>query len=240
LTVVSFKDFEPTPRYDGIPWTKVLIDESENGVDGWTLIDTIVLNPVDADPAHPQARSFTTEEATLINGWYRVTFGDATNDRLQPTAPLHNIQFSNVALLPTLVELGSDLLRTRTKDSVGNELGTFTPDTRPTDVQARTSIQKAARDVLAETGTDIPDSQVEYVRNLIAIKAAMYIELSYYPEQVASNRSPYSQYNDMFKSQLASVLLSLEAQEAGDTGTPSHNVPAFSFPDSDDIMSRPM
>lgn len=90
--VITFVDYVPPARYDGNPWTIVEIEESaaQDGV--FTLIDTLAISPVDADPSNPATRSFTTELATEGEGlWYRLIFRDATNDDTLPTTPIQNL-----------------------------------------------------------------------------------------------------------------------------------------------------
>jgi hypothetical protein len=89
--VVTFEDYTPTPRYDSLPWTSVQIQESTTETGSWTTIDTIALSPVDSDPTDPAARSFTTENGTATDLWYRVVFVDADGDTLQPTTPVQNL-----------------------------------------------------------------------------------------------------------------------------------------------------
>jgi hypothetical protein len=94
--VVSFVNFKPPGRFDSIAWTGVSIEESVDGLTPWTQIDVLVLSPLDADPAHPQTRNFTTEHGTALGYWYRVLFRDATGDVSQPTTPIQNLAGSTV------------------------------------------------------------------------------------------------------------------------------------------------
>ena len=94
---------------------------------------------------------------------------------------------------PTLADVGS-LLRSRTKDSAGNETGTFSADTRPTDTEVTNLINNAVKTLATRAGDDIPADLWDDAKNLAAMRAAMLIELSYFPEMVASQRSPYPQY----------------------------------------------
>lgn len=89
--VVSFEDFLPSPRYDGLPWTEVQIGEGAT-VDGpFTLIDTIAISPLDADPELPAYRNFTTSLADdAADLWYQLTFFDAAGAFAQPTFPVQN------------------------------------------------------------------------------------------------------------------------------------------------------
>jgi hypothetical protein len=93
--VITFENYRPTPRYDSIPWTEVRVYEAATAtaddVD-WTLIDTITLSPVDADPSDPAARDITTELASDTEElWYRLVFVDATGDTLVPTVAVRNV-----------------------------------------------------------------------------------------------------------------------------------------------------
>ena len=93
--VVPFKRFRPGSRDDGIPFTSVEIWEAatEDGVYG--LIDTIVLDPVDADPENPAYRDFTTDGALLADGWYKVVFVDDDGNR-QESDPIHQTNIEGI------------------------------------------------------------------------------------------------------------------------------------------------
>lgn len=93
--VVSFVDYTPAARFDGDPWTEVDVEEADtiagDSVTGlWTVIETIPLSPVDADPEDPATRSFTTTLAGDGELWYRLVFRDADGDEQQPTLPVQN------------------------------------------------------------------------------------------------------------------------------------------------------
>lgn len=88
--VVSFARYRPAPRFDGIPWTQAKIEEAESSIGPWALIDTIDLDPVDADPSKPATRNLTTTEGSDGIFWYRVVFTDASGDTAQPTEPILN------------------------------------------------------------------------------------------------------------------------------------------------------
>lgn len=102
--VVSFSGYTPAPRYDAIPWTDVNVEEAALATGPWTVIDTIPLVPVDADPATPAARSVTTENGTADSLWYRLTFTDGSGDTSQPTATVQNTSLAT-APYATVAEL---------------------------------------------------------------------------------------------------------------------------------------
>src|SRR5215471_18531552 len=86
---------------------------------------------------------------------------------------------------PTVDDVAA-LIRARTKDASGNELGTFTPATRPTDAEVEELITNGMAKVAALVGWDLPADTYEEARHLASIVAACEVELSYWPEQVRS------------------------------------------------------
>lgn len=111
---------------------------------------------------------------------------------------------------PTVAGVGA-LLRSRTKQAVtGVELGYFAnPDengqgsTRPTADEVTNLIDQATGDVVDVVGADIPAPFWDRARFLVQLGAALLVELTYFPEQVANNRSTYPQllalYTDRLK-----------------------------------------
>lgn len=83
------------------------------------------------------------------------------------------------------------LLRARTKDASGRELGTFTADTRPTDAEVERLISFAVSKIAARVGWTLPDEATYEATHLAAVVTACEVELSYWPEQVRSDRSAY-------------------------------------------------
>lgn len=91
--VVSFVDYTPAPRFDAVPWTQAQIEEAAASTGPWTVIDTLTFDTPDADPAVPQSRNLTTEQASdTPDLWYRITFLDDNGATGQPTAPVQNSQ----------------------------------------------------------------------------------------------------------------------------------------------------
>lgn len=89
--VVTFVGYRPPQRFDSIPWTKARIEEASTEAGTYTQLEEINLTPVDADPSQPQARSFTTEDGTAVDYWYRIVWADGTGDTSVPTTPVQNI-----------------------------------------------------------------------------------------------------------------------------------------------------
>lgn len=136
----------------------------------------------------------------------------------------------------------------RTVNDVGSETGTFTdPDqdgrggTRPTQQQVLQLIERACNDVAPFLGTDIPVDLQDDAKQLVALRAAMWLELTFFGTEVAQARSPYAQYKEMYDAQLIALKTAIQSQESG--GDPANtltgtNVPAYGFPPAGTWMSR--
>lgn len=109
--VVSLSDFLPPARFDSVPWSTATIYESAISTGPWVLIDTKALAPLDANPAQPQPRNFTTSLATLANGWYRVVFFDGAGGQSDASAAVHNIEGLDLPVTAGMVRDASPLLR---------------------------------------------------------------------------------------------------------------------------------
>ena len=105
----------------------------------------------------------------------------------------------------------ADLLRARTKDSNGTEQGKWTTDTRPTPAEVDNLITLAHGDVVAQTGAELDTRLAESARSMIALRAAMLVELSYWPEQVRSDRSAYPEYWRLYTDGMTALLDSIES-----------------------------
>lgn len=137
--------------------------------------------------------------------------------------------------LPTIYEVAT-LLRARTKDTAGNEIGTFTHFTRVTASQAEQLVLQARDHVVSQAGleTDVVAAHRTLVRSLVALAAAMLIELSYFPEQVESGKSAYDRYERMFNQrveQLAKVTGGTPQRSWASLETVSSTVASAYLPD---------
>ena len=102
--VVTFVGYRPPPRYDAIPWTEARIEEAATEAGTYTQLGVTTLTPVDADPALPVARSFTIENGTALDYWYRIIFADSTGDTSVPTTPVQNVTGGTVPTVSQYVE----------------------------------------------------------------------------------------------------------------------------------------
>jgi hypothetical protein len=239
--VVTFRDYVPIPRYDNKPFTHVLVYEAATRDGPWTEIADLPLIPVDADPRNPQSRNLTVETATLDEGWYYLLFKDVDNDQQLPTEPVHNRPTDTLPYMPLVSDVGA-LLNSRTKDKNGNYAGTFTADTRPTFEQVSQLIQQAADDITAGLDTDIPEGAWRFVKEAIKTRAAMLVELSFYSDQVNTQRSVYPQLQEDLKELLPQIERSVirEEEEAtgGEFGLATR--PSYGFPEPSGFETRRM
>lgn len=242
MTLVSFFDYAPPPRYDSLPWTNIQIFESTSKDGPWSQIDSFAILPLDTNPAHPAARNFSTDNALLPfgTGWYKVRFVDEASDFVE-AEPIQNVEPEASEYLPSLSDV-ADLLLSRTRDSNGVYQNTFTNDTTPTDEQARRIILKAGDDVRRAIGTDIPDNLRDDARRVVAARAAMMIELSLYSTEVAQQRSSYDDLKDMYNLLIVDLSDSVAAEEAGLSAEDevSNAFAQFSFPTDSGWLSKEM
>jgi len=112
--IVSFEDFPPAARYDSIPWETVEIEEGASETGAFTLIDTLTLSPVDADPTNPASRDFSTANGTADDQWYRVRFVDANGDTSEYTEPIKNVQDDTYAVAYATADELARILKIRT------------------------------------------------------------------------------------------------------------------------------
>jgi len=115
-----------------------------------------------------------------------------------------------------VAEVGA-ILRARTQDQNDQELGTFTSDTRPTDVEAERMIRQAGNVVYGATGSpdalvcDTADQLKEQIGYWISLLAAMLIELSYFPEQIGEERSAFEHYKELWDDDVSGFAGLVEA-----------------------------
>jgi hypothetical protein len=108
MGLVSFNNYEVTPRYDNTKWTQARINESNSNTGPWTVIDTVPIDP-GPDPAHPLDVSFTTEKATLAEGWYLIEFLDTPQANVLETDPVLNAPPGSYEILASLDDINAHL-----------------------------------------------------------------------------------------------------------------------------------
>lgn len=117
---------------------------------------------------------------------------------------------------PTVADLGA-LLHARTRNATGDELGTFTVDTRPTAVEAQSYIDSAVSEVTLRLPVDsLPDKYADFATRLIALRAGMAIELAYNPDRTEEG-SAYSRLRELYEEGMTSLLAAADSGGADDT-----------------------
>jgi hypothetical protein len=89
------------------------------------------------------------------------------------------------------------VLRARTKDNESREVGLWTEATRPTVSQVEGLIEQARRLIAGTVGNPGERCKASF-EQAVLYQTAMLIELSYWPEQVRTDRSPYKQLEELF------------------------------------------
>lgn len=231
-----FVAYAPPPRADGLSFTKARIEEAAEAAGPWTAIAIIDLAPLDTDPTRPMARELSTSAATLEPGWYRVTWLDAAGSATSPTAPIRSVVEGADGIRPTIAEVAAKL-RARTKVLGGNEVGTFDASTRPTADEVEALIDDALDEVLGKIKEPAAGTKYEgRARGLVALYAAMLIELSYFPEMVGTPKSPYDSYATLYDKRMKALIAEGETGEPqgeGGAGGDSPGNAAWTFPSGD-------
>jgi hypothetical protein len=230
--VVTIRDIYPPVRSDNNPWTGAKIQESADSL-AWTLIDSVALTPLDTDPANPRARTLTTEQATLERGFYRVQFFDATNDTSSWSEVMENAAL--VAWAPSVREIAA-IMRARTKNANGDEVGTFDETTRPTAAEVEVEIENQSGFMSLIVGFAPTISEVRTAaKNLTKLRTAMMLESSYWPEQIENGMSPFTSWQEQYR--LDMIELKKIIDPGGDGGLPGTEpgvgFPSYNFPDPD-------
>jgi hypothetical protein len=97
-----------------------------------------------------------------------------------------------VATIDATPENVAALLRARTKDQGGRELGEWTDETRPTLDQVVETIALAEGAVTAKVGSPV-EACAKSFAVAVCFEAACMVEKSYFPEQLEPGRSNYEQ-----------------------------------------------
>ncbi len=143
--------------------------------------------------------------------------------------------------IPDVASVGA-LLRARTRDTNGAEIGTFTEQTRPTGDQARSLIRTAVSDLASAVGPDLGTPFHDAAQSAVAYRTAALIELAFFPEQVATGRSPYPQLLELYQGALAALRIAVEDVGGDVSGTPGAEgardpeAPAYAFPTHDSTL----
>lgn len=101
----------------------------------------------------------------------------------------------------------------RTYDRDAVKQGTFTGSTRVTDQAAERVVDQALLDVAGQVGTDVVEEARPLVASLAALRAAMFIEASYWSTN--GDNSSYERLQALYEDRLASTRAALVELAAG-------------------------
>lgn len=192
----------------------------------------VILAPTVAGITEPRQHTYRMELTVDVAGTFSVRLDPQNGSPLELPLIVGTMGVEAVAgMVPNVGDIG-DRLHIRTLDRGGNELGTFTADTRPNDIRVDRLIAKAYSHVTSKTGTDVPDAYIGDVRNMVEIYTAMLIELSHYSDQIRQGQSPYTELKKLFDEGMAALIESLGGEGASATDQPGVNTPNYGFPET--------
>lgn len=229
--VVPFEGWQPPPRTDGHPWTQIRIRESANEDGPWTTIDTIPMSPVDANPASPAYRDFTTENASLANGWYEIGFLDADGDESVFPA-IHRDTVSGPAWRPSVDDIAK-LLPGRANARFTGGAGT---PAFPDEARVNAIIDLATSTISARLGGDrLPAKFFDAARALTVLRVALTLEPAAWPEQARPDKSSWEQWKALYDEDMPALVETIKQDvidgDDGDGGPEfAGTLPLYSFP----------
>src|SRR5262245_50015454 len=118
---------------------------------------------------------------------------------------------------PTVQDVAA-VLRARTKDLTGEEIGDFNANTRPTGTEVQRLIDLAYDEVCGYVGSALAARCAGLARSLVIVRAAWWVEGSYWPEQVRSNRSIYDELRQQFLDGIGPLQACVEGNAPGTNG----------------------
>lgn len=165
-------------------------------------------------------RTITTAGSFLLR-WARPTAIDPDDLVVaEESLAVRDVAVTTIpdSVRPELTEVGA-VIRARTA-YMGQELGTFTANTRPTGDEVADYIDQAFAEVDLRLPGEIPTHLLAFTRRLVAIRAAMMIEVSYSPDRAEADSTAYDRLREMFDAGMAAVhdALADAAQGGPDTG----------------------
>lgn len=99
----SFTDVTPFARYDGLPWTRIRVEESATGTGAWSQIADMAI-AVDPTPDTPNPVDVTVTTSTLETGYFRFRFSDAASTLSPYTEAVYSPSLSSGAPYFTVAE----------------------------------------------------------------------------------------------------------------------------------------
>lgn len=136
--------------------------------------------------------------------------------------------------------------RARTYNEYGNDEGVFNTETRPTAGQVTELIETAADEVEGRVAGTLDGGICDEgklhdrAKQVTALRVAMLIELSYYPEQTDAEQSAYREYKALYDELIESLsdavarICGGDGEGSGDPDSPG--TPSYDF----DVTTTPL
>jgi hypothetical protein len=126
------------------------------------------------------------------------------------------------------------LMPSRVQETVESVID-FNTDTTPSKAQVEAIIQDAAEELALSVDDDIPTAAQPLAKRVLTFRAAMLVELGYFPNQIDTGESPYPQLKEEYETWLKRLIESVQDIAAGgDPGSsddaPGGGGPLFTFP----------
>lgn len=189
------------------PSIEILIADSELPDDPalkWMLLDaltgTVIVSPTSSGVEFvPLAEAYrATFDAPGVGAYVFRWIVDDDPVGAHRVVVVYSGDAPSVEPVPSVKDVGS-LLHSRTTNAAGDELGTFTAETRPTADSVSDLIVVALGNVRAKLDNTPCAAVFAELRSATALQAAMLVETSYFPEQVGSDRSPFSRLLELYR-----------------------------------------
>lgn len=213
--VHSLADVLAPPRGDGVSWTEVRIERSVTGAAPWTQDDVVALTP-DPTPAEPTPFLLTFQSPEPA-AWFRLVFFDGVDTSPATAAVYDDGSDAFVPGWTPTVEQVAALVRVRTQDDLGNQVGTFTQATRPTNTQVQELIRMEAAIMGARLGDldALGCPTAEDIRTaagaLVAKRVAALVEAGYRPEELAEGRTAEGTWSAQFTADVQALQTAASA-----------------------------
>ncbi|MCW3039358.1 MAG: hypothetical protein JWM31_1263 [Solirubrobacterales bacterium] len=205
------KEFEATPPPRQAAWASVQTYEGPLTAvldSDYALIDSRAI-PADPTPLVPDPLVFDVDTCVYETGLYRFRFLTGSGVPSPFSSPVRSPKLLTADYAPSLDDVGA-LARARTKDSGGHEIGTFNENTRPTGAEVLRLIAMATAEVATRVEEPILTGFADAARAVIALRTAMLIEISYFPEDLQANGSAYGRFRGQFDESLISLNTALQ------------------------------
>jgi len=136
-----------------------------------------------------------------------------------------------VSYAPTIAEVAATV-PSRPKGQYGR-VTTFDETTQPTGDQVQAIIDGCAAKLEGKFGAP-PDALVASAKEVVKLRAAMLVELSFFGDQIRADRSPYGELKTLYEEAVADYMADRSLLGGDETpGTADDQQPLYSFPDPD-------